>query len=95
MTDVDRVQRAENSFDTLTGILRHTLGCKNLGEAMRKATVIINEGFLLEYHGTWEYDEYSDSMVCTACYEKALVNPDAPDEVMLTDFCPHCGARMN
>ena len=95
MTTEERERRVENSFNTLVGILRHTPYIKNYSEAMKLATTIINNGYLLEYTSAWEYDDYSDCIVCNTCYEKALTNPNMPDEVMLTDFCPHCGAKMN
>lgn len=87
-------QIIENSFDHMVGILRNTPNVKDYGEAMKLATVLINEGYLLERQSAWEYDEYTSCMVCNACYEKALANPEAPDEIMLTNYCPHCGAKM-
>ena len=85
----------ENSFDHLVGALRFTPYTKNYREAMELATILTNEGYLLERHSSWEYDEYSDHIVCNACFRKALTNPDVSDEIMLTDYCPHCGAKMN
>lgn len=94
MTKDERKKTIENSYDHLVGVLRHTPYIKDWEAAMKLATLIINEGYLLERHSTWAYDEYSDSMVCTNCYEKAPSNPEAPEEVILTDYCPYCGANM-
>lgn len=95
MTAEENKKIIENSFDHLVGALRFTPYIKNYGEAMKLATTLTDKGYLLERHSSWEYDEYSDHIVCNACYNKALTNPDAPDEIMLTDYCPYCGAKMN
>ena len=94
MTPEEKKKIIENSFDHMVGRLRSTSYVKDYGEAMKLATILINEGYILERRSAWEFDEYTDCMVCNACYGKALVNPDAPDEIMLTDYCPYCGARM-
>jgi hypothetical protein len=59
--------------------------CKNLVES----------GFRMERYSCWVFDEYEECMVCNSCIGKALPDPNAPDKVMLTDYCPHCGAKMN
>ena len=43
-------------------------------------------------HGRWEYRHADDWMFCTACGADAEGNYDEPLE---TDYCPHCGARMD
>lgn len=95
MTIEGKKRLVEISYDHMVRVLRYTPYCKDYGEAMKLATKLINEGYFLERVASWVFDEYTDCMVCNACYEKALANPEAPDEIMLTSYCPHCGAKMN
>ena len=52
-------------------------------------------------HGRWLYDSGSGKYFCSACDEDALsfkkdvlYGCDLYD-VCLTDYCPHCGAKMD
>lgn len=95
MTTEENKKIIEDSFDYLVGVIKGTHYVENYSEAMKLATKIVDEGYLLERHSHWVYDEYTDCIVCSMCYNKALANPEAPDKTMLTDYCPHCGANMN
>ena len=62
---------------------------------------IVDYGFRMERYSCWTFDEYEDCLVCCNCYgkplanPKALTDPDTPDIIILSDYCPHCGAKMN
>ena len=43
-------------------------------------------------HGRWNYRHEDDWCYCTACGVDAEGNYGEPLE---TDYCPHCGARMD
>ena len=108
MTAEEKKKIIENSFDhmreTLKGVwLPINVGDTTVGETtlrdrdiFRIATALTNEGFFLERSSCWANDEYDDyAVVCNACYGKALTNPEEPDKIMYTAYCPHCGAKMN
>ena len=52
-------------------------------------------------HGRWLYDSGSGKYFCSACDEYALsfkkdtLYGGDLYEVCLTDYCPHCGAKMD
>ena len=52
-------------------------------------------------HGRWLYDSGSGRYFCSACDEYALsfkkdtLYGGDLYEVCLTDYCPHCGAKMD
>jgi hypothetical protein len=52
-------------------------------------------------HGEWLYDSGSGKCFCSACGEYALsfkkdtLYGGDLYEVFLTDYCPHCGAKMD
>lgn len=54
--------------------------------ALDLAEFLYDEGYRLECHSSWVYDEYLDDMICNACNGKALGS--------LTTYCPHCGSVM-
>ena len=43
-------------------------------------------------HGRWNYRHEDDWCYCTACGTDA---EGSDGECLETDFCPHCGARMD
>ena len=43
-------------------------------------------------HGRWNYRHEDDWCYCTACGTDA---EGSDGECLLTDYCPHCGARMD
>lgn len=43
-------------------------------------------------HGRWNYRHEDDWCYCTACGTDAEVSDG---ECLETDYCPHCGARMD
>lgn len=45
-----------------------------------------------ERHGRWNYRHEDDWCYCTACGTDA---EGSDGECLLTDYCPHCGARMD
>ena len=52
-----------------------------------------------EFEGEWVEDSrcYSAKYHCSACGSDALYSTDTcgcPTEYFLTEFCPHCGAKM-
>ena len=107
MTTEERKKIIEISFDHLIAVLRNihlpvevenpAAGETHLseGDIFRIATKLISEGFLLKRVSSWEYDDLVEGVVCNSCLGRALVNPNAPDEITLSDYCPHCGAAMN
>lgn len=48
-------------------------------------------------HGRWEYcpdsEEWANAYLCSICEGHALTDGDYRHE--LTDYCPHCGAKMD
>jgi hypothetical protein len=59
------------------------------------------EGVAPVVHARWEYNSSTDRYVCSHCRENALMFKKdilyGGDlfEVYLTDYCPHCGAKMD
>lgn len=62
---------------------------------------LADSGFRMERYSSWSFDEYEDCVVCACCYGKPLANPEAlsdpgvSDNIVLSEYCPHCGAKMN
>ena len=62
---------------------------------------LIDAVFRLERYSCWVFDEYEDCIVCNNCHGKALADlealadPDVADPVLLSDYCPYCGSKMN
>ncbi len=107
MTAEEKKKIVETSFDHMLVTLKHTklpinagdttIGETRLreGDVFKLTTALINEGFLLERHGVWCYDEYADQPICSMCCAKALTDPNEPDKFLYTDCCYNCGASMN
>lgn len=50
-------------------------------------------------HGEWVYKKEKDGYFCSVCDIEALIDPNfiGRDFAMeeLSDYCPHCGAKMD
>jgi hypothetical protein len=69
-------------------------------ESMRrwKAEALYNAGYRKQSKGEWVYKDKEEAFFCSLCDSEAMIDPNAifGDCAIaeLTDYCPHCGARM-
>lgn len=74
---------AECGFNDVAKGLR--IACKAIGEIKEVDTEPVR-------HGRWNYRHEDDWCYCTACGTDA---EGSDGECLETDYCPHCGARMD
>ena len=74
---------AERGYNDVAKGLR--IACKAIGEIKEVDTEPVR-------HGRWNYRHEDDWCYCTACGTDA---EGSDGECLETDYCPHCGARMD
>lgn len=74
---------AECGFNDVAKGLR--IACKAIGEIKEVDTEPVR-------HGRWNYRHEDDWCYCTACGTDA---EGSDGECLETDYCPHCGVRMD
>ena len=63
-----------------------------------EAEALYNAGYRKQMVGEWIFKEEKDAFFCSLCDQEALIDASFKgiDFVIaeLSDFCPHCGAKM-
>ena len=73
--------------------------CDSYGcEYRMQAEALYNAGYRKQMVGEWIFKEEKDAFFCSLCDQEALIDASFKgiDFVIaeLSDFCPHCGAKM-
>lgn len=63
-------------------------------EATLLAKELIDYGYRMERRSSWQYDEYSDDLICFQCFKPAIKVTGDNGETTYPPFCPYCGALM-
>lgn len=101
----ERQRVRDLSFDHMNATLENISfpiksGDATIGEARIDSEIVhsisnklIDEGYMLEQHSCWVTDD-EGNLICNNCHGNALSNPNAPDEIIPSNYCPHCGSNM-
>ena len=72
--------------------------CDDFQHYTKIAELLYNAGYRKQEQGEWIFNEEKDAFFCSLCDSEALIDASfiGIDFAIaeLSDFCPHCGAKM-
>lgn len=80
-------------IDGLTSVLWEANHKRSVLDYRWLATEAYNAGYRKVEYGEWVYDAENECFMCSICEKSALNNYRMLS--VNSDFCPHCGARMD